>query len=63
MIDRQAHAVAVTEALREEEPPLGLGPDEAICPSCSFAFFVGERAFSWGVCPDCLAELVLVPTG
>lgn len=51
-----AHAAEVTERLREEEPPLGLDLSEAICPRCRLAFFVGERAFSWGVCSDCLGE-------
>lgn len=41
---------------------MGLALDEAICPGCDLAFFVGERAFSWGVCPSCLgAALEPVP--
>ena len=39
---------------------MGLAPDEAICNGCDLAFFVGERAFSWGVCPTCIGE-ALVP--
>lgn len=53
------HAQAVTEALREEEPPLGLALEEAVCPRCLMAFWVA--AGSWGVCPDCLAEALLHP--
>jgi hypothetical protein len=56
------HAREVTERLREEEPPLGLDLREAVCHSCNLAFWVHD-AFSWGVCPECLAEsLTTIPT-
>lgn len=46
-----------------EDRTMGLALDEAICPGCDLAFFVGERAFSWMVCPSCLSEaLEPVPT-
>lgn len=51
-----AEVVATTLALRDEEPPLGLAANEAICPRCRLAFIVAEAAFSWGVCPDCLKD-------
>lgn len=43
-----------------EDRQMGLALDEAICPCCNLAFFVGERAFSWGACPDCIG-VALVP--
>lgn len=54
------HAAEVTERLREEEPPLGLTLHEAICPSCSLAFLVTDRAHSWGICRECMTDLVRV---
>jgi len=54
------HAAEVTERLREEEPPLGLDYKEAVCPACSLAFLVTDRAHSWGLCRDCLTDLVRV---
>lgn len=51
------HAAEVTERLREDEPPLGLTLDEAVCPRCLMAYFV--PAGSWGVCRDCLDEPLL----
>lgn len=50
----RAHAHATTERLRAEEPPLGLALNEAICPVCSLAYLVTDRAFDWGTCPDCI---------
>lgn len=58
MTDHHEHAAEVTARLREDEQPLGLAPTEAICPRCTLAFFVREGAFSWGICPDCLADAV-----
>jgi len=53
------HSRDVTARLRDEEV---LGLDEAICPACSLAFFVGSGSDSWGVCPDCLgAALQKIP--
>lgn len=51
------HAAAVTEHLREDEPPLGLAYDEAVCPRCLMAYFV--PAGSYGVCRDCHGETAL----
>ena len=54
------HAAEVTEVLREEGPlviegvNVGLDYAEAICPACSLAFWVTDRAHSWGMCPECL---------
>lgn len=64
--DTTEHTREVTERLRATGPlsvdgqEIGLAPDEAVCPRCNLAYFVGERAFDWGTCPDCLAE-ALVP--
>lgn len=54
------HAAEVTARLQADSPlvvdgvNLGLDEGEAICPSCSLAFFVSDRAHSWGLCRDCL---------
>lgn len=59
------HAVEVTARLHEEEPitvdgvTVGLDLAEAICPACSLAFWVADRAHSWGLCPDCLSAALV----
>lgn len=53
-----AHAEDVTAALREEEPPLAVALNEAVCPSCALVFTVTDRLHSWGLCRDCLTEAV-----
>lgn len=51
-----AHAAEVTERLHEDaDSEVGLPLDEAICPSCSLAYFVA--AGRSGVCRDCGDEL------
>lgn len=51
------HAEEVTARLRDEEPPFDLAPREAICHRCHLAYWV-HAEFSWGRCPDCLADVV-----
>lgn len=54
-----AHAQAVTESLHEEEAPLGLALEEAVCPACLLAYWLAAGAR--GVCRDCHDEIPLIP--